>query len=254
MANQGMLARMGIMDLYPDEPIKVYRANPQNRWGAKDRLEPTATVLDKGRALEYAHAIKQAEQFGGPKLTPKELANYFLVEGRSDAGFNGIDEKNKKVGALADKIGKMGFGDEGSEFAAHMWDKHQTANRLKIPLPVAWNGTGKSSESNKTGWDYNKRYQESMYAVDHPKNAEFLNTIQMGLSDDPKIQAQVQAQIKQNMIDREAKENAALDAMTTSQQPTPAPTPAPVDVMGNVTNMKKGGYIVKPIKGGLKLI
>ena len=32
------------------------------------------------------------------------------------------------------------------------------------------------------------------------------------------------------------------------------PTPAPVDIMGNVTNMKKGGYIVKPIKGGLKLI
>ena len=251
-----MLARMGIMDLYPDEPIHVYRANPQNKWGAKDRLEPTPTVLDRGRALEYAHALKQAEQFGGPKLTPKELANYFLVEGRSDAGFNGLDEKNKKAGALAEKIGQMGFGDEGAEFAAHMWDKGRTANRLKIPLPVAWNGTGRSSESNKTGWDYHKRYQDSLYAVEHPKNQEFLSTIQMGLSDDPKVQAQVQAQIKQNMINREAREEAALNAMATPQQPAqqPAPAPAPVDIMGNVTNMKKGGYIVKPIKGGSKLI
>ena len=253
MPNLGTLARMGVMDLYPDEPIHVYRANPMNKYGAKDRMEPTPTTLDKGRALEYAHALKQAEQFGGPKLSPKELANYFLIEGRSDAGFNGIDENNKKALAISNKIGKMGFGDEGAEFAAHMWDKAQTAKRLNIPLPVAWNGTGGSAESHKTGWDYHKRYNDSLYAVDHPKNQEFLNTIQMGLSDDPKVQAQVQAQIKQNMLAREAREEAAWQTINTPPQQTAA-APTPVDTMGNVTNMKKGGYIVKPIKGGSKLI
>ena len=233
MANGGSANSASNTSNYAN-PLNIYRANPTNRWGAKDRLEPTPTVIDKDRVLEYAHAMKLAEQYGGPKADPRHIANFFAVEGRSDAGMNEMNAKNPKALALSQKVGQQGFGDEGADFAAAYYDKYHTANRLGRPLPEVWNGAGPQARA------YNQRYQDSLYAIEHPRNADLLNAVKMGMSDNPETIEQVRNQIKQAQIAREAQLEAAWQA----QQPQPVEAAMPaVDIMGNAAGFKTGGDV-----------
>ena len=233
MANGGSANSASNTSNYAN-PLNIYRANPTNKWGAKDRLEPTATVIDRDRVLEYAHAMKLAEQYGGPKVDPRHIANFFAVEGRSDAGMNEMNAKNPKALALSQKVGQQGFGDEGADFAAAYYDKYHTANRLGRPMPEVWNGAGPQARA------YNQRYQNSLYAIEHPRNAELLNTVKIGMSDNPETIEQVRNQIKQAQIARETQLEAAWQA----QQPQPAEATMPaVDIMGNTAGFKSGGNV-----------
>ena len=165
------------VDMTSSNPLKMYRADPTGRYGGKDRMETMPTTVDRTTVEEYIKAMRAGQPFGIPQLTQDQLAKMLLVEGRGDFGFNALNENNKAAMQKAELLQEMGHNRLASDFAAALYDKQQTAQRLNRPLQEVWNGTGRSGATGRTGAQHNERYNQFGYAVDSPKNAELMNTI-----------------------------------------------------------------------------
>jgi hypothetical protein len=168
---------VGGVDMTPPNPIDVYRADPTGRFGGKDRMETRPTRLDKTTIEEYIKAMRSGESLGVPQLTPEQLAQMILVEGRSDFGFNALNSNNKRAVQKAKMLQDMGHDPMSSNFAAAIYDKQQLADRIKKPFQEVWNGTGRSAATGRTGAQHNARINEFGYAVENPKNADLMNAI-----------------------------------------------------------------------------
>jgi hypothetical protein len=168
---------VGGVDMTPANPIDVYRADPTGRFGGKDRMETRPTRLDKTTIQDYIKAMRSGEVMGVPQLTPNQLAQMILTEGRSDFGFNQLNENNKRAVQKAQMLQEMGYDPVSSNFAAAIYDKQQVADRIKKPFQEVWNGTGRSATTGRTGAQHNARYNEFGYAVDNPKNEDLMNAI-----------------------------------------------------------------------------
>jgi hypothetical protein len=155
------------------EEIKGYRADPKGLFGGKDRLETLPTKLSKSDIYSIMASLKDAESLGVPKLTDKQLANMFLTEGRSDAGYNSLNYNNKKAVELAAKMRELGHSDLASGFAGAVLDKAEVAKRTKKSFDEVWNGTGKSVEG-RTGAQHAQRLAEGSYAPDVERNKDFM--------------------------------------------------------------------------------
>lgn len=171
-----MASGLGGTQLAPQNPVTAYRADPTGRYGGKDRMETMPTTLDKNMIDAFIKAMRAGEPMGVPQLTPQQLAQMLLTEGRSDFGFNVLNENNKRAMQKAELLQEMGHDRIPADFAAALYDKQQLANRLNRPLQEVWNGLGRSS-AGRTGAQHNQRFNEFGYAVDHPKNAELMRVI-----------------------------------------------------------------------------
>ena len=165
------------VDMTSSNPLKMYRADPTGRYGGKDRMETMPTTVDKTTVEEYIKAMRAGQSLGVPQLTQDQLAKMLLVEGRGDFGFNALNENNKAAMEKATLLNEMGHNRVASDFAAALYDKQQLADRINRPFQEVWNGTGRSKMTGRTGAQHNQRFNEFGYAVDHPKNAELMNTI-----------------------------------------------------------------------------
>jgi hypothetical protein len=165
------------VDMTSSNPLKMYRADPTGRYGGKDRMETMPTTVDKTTVEEYIKAMRAGQSLGVPQLTQDQLAKMLLVEGRGDFGFNALNENNKAAMQKAELLQEMGHNRLASDFAAALYDKQQLADRINRPFQEVWNGTGRSGMTGRTGAQHNQRFNEFGYAVDHPKNAELMNTI-----------------------------------------------------------------------------
>jgi len=191
--------------------IEAYRANPKNRFGAKDFIETQSTNLNSNQINAYMKALRDAQHFGVKPLTPEQLATMALIEGRSDLGYDMFNYNNPKAVKLADMLTTgMGHDPQAAGFAAAILDKQQQAERTGIPFTTLWNGTGRGTGG--TGADYTKRYNAAYNtgAYEHPKNSQLYEAIATGLLPDP---------IKATMPQ--------------------------VDAMGNPTGMKSGGSVAE---------
>ena len=177
MAMAAKYGGMKVFDEKPYNPLDVYRADPTGRYGGKDRMETMPTKVDKTAVEEYIKAMRAGAPLGIPQLTQQQLAQMLLTEGRGDFGFNALNENNKKAMQKADLLQEMGHNRPAADFAAALYDKQQLANRINKPFQEVWNGTGRSSMTGRTGAQHSDRFNEFGYAVDHPKNAELMNTI-----------------------------------------------------------------------------
>ena len=178
---------LGNVDMTPDNPIDVYRADPTGKYGGKDRMETMPTRLDKTTIEEYIKAMRAGKSLGIPQLSPEQLARMLLVEGRSDFGFNALNENNKIAMQKAALLNEMGHTRVASDFAAALFDKQQAANRLNKPFQEIWNGTGRSDLTGRTGAQHSNRYNQFGYAVDHPKNAELMAAINAAYNYEPPV-------------------------------------------------------------------
>jgi hypothetical protein len=203
---------LGNVDMTPDNPVNAYRADPTGKHGGKDRMETMPTRLDKTTIEEYIKAMRAGKSMGIPQLTPNQLARMLLVEGRSDFGFNTLNENNKMAMQKAALLNEMGHNQMAANFAAALFDKQQLANRIKKPFQEVWNGTGRSMATGRTGAQHNDRYNEFGYAVDNPKNAELMNAINAAYHYQPPI--------KQNLGANEYA-NPAGDFIPTVEQNQP---------------------------------
>ena len=121
----------------PDE-IRAYRANPTNKFGAKDGMETqpirNSQVWNVSQVYDIAKNIKAALAAGMPSVGAEQLVNKILNEGRSDAGVNEFNTANPKAVALYNKMIAGGASELASAYAAAVLDKRQLASRLNIPF------------------------------------------------------------------------------------------------------------------------
>jgi hypothetical protein len=158
-----------------------YRANPKNKYGAKDYMETLPTEYDKYTLSKYVRAMKEGKELGVPQLTPQQLANMALHEGRHDFGFNTMNSENKKAMEIYKALDEKGFG-EGAAFAGAIYDKYETAKRLNKPFEEVWNGTGVNTLG-QSGADYAKNFKEANYAATNAKNKDLLDYINRNIND-----------------------------------------------------------------------
>jgi hypothetical protein len=199
----------------PDNYIAARRANPTNKYGAKDRMETQDYGYDKETMGNLLNAYNDAVKYHGvPKMHPDDLANMALVEGRSNFGYNEYNNNNKKANKIVEDLVKRGHDPYAAGFPAALMDKHQTAQRLGVPMYQVWNGSGKAAK------DYAQKIEQHRYAVEHPKNKPLRQFIRdkVGFVEDQDMPEQV-AEIP---MEPEA--------------------------------FKRGGFIDKPMTGSSKLI
>lgn len=162
--------------------MEVYRADPTNKSGGKDRMETLPTKISRSDLYGIASILNRAEQAGMPRISSEELANRVLLEGRGDAGGSAFDVNKKKYRDINAALGGM-YAKEmtdfstGPGFAATYADKVDLARRLGIPLDKAWIGTGKVTPT-YGGNEYAQRGEAHRHAATHPKNAPLLDYIE----------------------------------------------------------------------------
>ena len=135
---------MGGLGNRNENPVQGYRADPTGRYGGKDRMETQPTTFNRDTIADFVKAMRAGESFGIPQLTQQQLAQMLLTEGRSDFGFNMLNENNKRAVQKAELLQEMGHNRLPADFAAALYDKQQTANRINRPLQEVWNGVGLS--------------------------------------------------------------------------------------------------------------
>ena len=225
--------------------IQGYRANPQNKFGAKDRMETLPTKFHAPTMETFVRAAAAGTHFGVPKLTPEQLTNMALHEGRDDFGtnYNAMDVANKKQVEIYKNLVGNGHDDDAAKFAAAIYGKSETAGRRKKQFLEVWNGAG--PKARKYAADSNAE----SYAATHPKNQEMLDFIADHYND------QLEANTPNVDPSKPAVDLTTPDVKQPTDQansPDNSNQPA-VDIMGNQV-FKRGGLVDKPIKGNSKLI
>jgi len=207
----GLQPKPNLEGYIPPEFIPVYRPDVKGKYGGKEGLETMPIYLDKMQLQEYVRAMRAGEPHGVPQLPPEYLANMALREGRSDFGFNQINHHNAKAMAISKTLATSGqHEDPASDFAGAIYDKMNTAMRLKKPFSTLWNGTG-VNDYGQSGKQYTNAFTAGFPATMHPKNAELLAAIKEAYENNPRV---------------------------AQQEPTTMPA---VDQMGNPIGMSTGG-------------
>ena len=156
--------------------IFARRANPENKFGTKDRMESLDYGYDKETLSSLLAAYKDAaKRHGIPMLHPDELTNLALVEGRSNFGYNEYNINNKKARKIAEDLVAQGHDPYAAGFPAAILDKQMTAQRLGVPFYQVWNGSGKAAR------EYNKKIEQHKYAVQDPRNQELRGFISQSI-------------------------------------------------------------------------
>jgi hypothetical protein len=146
--------------------IKAYRNN-----------ETLPTKLDRETVIKIAQAAQAGSEVGMPSIGKEQLGNKILLEGRADAGTNEFNRNNKAATKLFKELLDRGIDQQAAMYPAAVLDKVQVANRLGIPFEQAWNGTGRSAMTNRTGAQHAARAEEHKNADKDPRNAQFMDLI-----------------------------------------------------------------------------
>lgn len=145
--------------------------------------ETVPLKLDRSELVGMLNAINVGLANGMPKIGADNFGDKVLLEGREDAGANEFNYKNPNALDLANKV-KSVIPDRlaGSIYVGAVTDKAEVAGRLGIPFERAWNGTGTSSQTGRTGQQHSDRAAQMKGAIDDPRNKEFKDLISRGVS------------------------------------------------------------------------
>lgn len=81
--------RQQLLEEHGDDYILGYRADPTNKYGGKDGLEPQPTLFHKDDMAAILRAMTYLrDNYGVEHIDPKALATFALKEGRPDFGIN----------------------------------------------------------------------------------------------------------------------------------------------------------------------
>lgn len=185
--------------------VSAYRANPTNKYGAKDGLETMPMGMLQKNTVEAARGIDNkytnpmkavqdlyrmarlngaADSNALAAMSPEEMAAFVLKEGRTDAGYNAFRGSPTEQ-AYRDNL-KESFNINGrdADVLALIASKRRIAERLGIPFAEAWNGTG--TNGIQTGAQYAQDWEHHLKAAQHPKNAAMMEVIRRGFEDGKK--------------------------------------------------------------------
>jgi hypothetical protein len=167
-----------------------YTANPKHGTNGVQNLPTNIATSDLYWTLMGGSAGKD---LGAPAWSadPVTLLTKVLIEGRGDAGVNEYNYKNPQADALFKQVEQLITSPEFSNnardaamYPAAALDKTAVAKRLGIPIERAWNGTGRSAATGKTGQDHANKTDaatKANVALD-PRNAAILDYVTRGLN------------------------------------------------------------------------
>lgn len=142
--------------------------------------EVVPTRFSRAEVISMAETAGRARQLGMPEVGVTQLANKMLVEGRGDAGTNEYNTNNKRAVNLYNTLRSEGYPHKSSAYAAAVLDKSEVASRLNIPFEMAWNGTGRASETKRTGRQHAERAEQ--HKNNENKNEDLIDTISRAVS------------------------------------------------------------------------
>jgi hypothetical protein len=183
----------------PADILQLYRPDPTNKFKGGEGIETQPTNVSRNSAYDIVSILEQAQKAGMPPVSVRDLADMIMLEGRGDAGANGYDWRNPRTKAFVKQLADANPGNSnGPTFAGAVLDKTETSKRLGIPFAKAWNGTGKIPGTNWGGTEYAQRAKEfkGTSALDHPKNAPFMDFLQRAMEGKLTPQEQRQATIQ----------------------------------------------------------
>ena len=140
--------------------------------------------LDRSELVGMLNAINVGLANGMPKIGADNFGDKVLLEGRADAGANDFNYNNKRALNLAGTVTSTlpENRSSGATYVGAVMDKSDVATRLNIPFERAWNGTGKSKDTGRTGQQHSDRAAQMQGAIDDPRNKEFKDLITRGVS------------------------------------------------------------------------
>lgn len=178
--------------LYDEVPVYQPTVNPKHGTGGVENMPKYINMRELYWLLQGAAESNKRNDY---KLTPEQLATKILVEGRGDAGTNEFDTNNPKswdiYKAVNEAVGGKGLPNNmrmASElagvFAAAVRDKAEVAKRLNTTFERAWNGTGVSASSGKSGQQHSNRYDQAIKlgTATNPKNTHLIDYITRALT------------------------------------------------------------------------
>ena len=159
-----------------DDIIKAYR---------KGETQPLS--LNAVDIISLLKGINIAKNVGMPAIGANNLGDKILLEGRSDAGVNEFNTNNASAQSLYNTVRTQlpdSVSNLGATYAAAVLDKSQVASRLGIPFEQAWNGTGVSKETGRSGSQHADRAAQMQGAIDDPRNSQLKDLITRGIAGD----------------------------------------------------------------------
>lgn len=173
-------------------------------------------------------ALQASQQFGGPQVSPEDMAALINQEGRTDFG-GAVDEQqyahDKQAVALAKQLSDAGFSDQAVHLPASILAAQNTGKRLNTPWTRIWNGTGTNVVwGNRSRGDtytsragetipgarlrapdaYIKESEMNKKVATDPKNADFLNFVRQNMSAPQDLDTLNQQEYQRRLAARQA--------------------------------------------------
>lgn len=155
-------------------PVGTPRETMSGGYGQVNKQ--TNPYLPLSNAYSLVRDMKAAEQLGVAQIPPKMLAGIIMQEGSGDMTAHGYDITQPKQVEFYKKLVDHGIPQTNASTLTQLTFKNADAERLKIPFPMAWNGTGKNW-AGQSGRDYTRNVERQMKAAEHEKNAEFMKLL-----------------------------------------------------------------------------
>lgn len=170
---------------------------PQARFDARSPLKSDVKFWHNGAKTKaatpeikqlytYARLSGAAQRLGLPAIDPQQFAAMVLKEGRPDAGFNAFTPKAKPDLDFRKKLSQYNIPEWQKDFLGMVNYADRVAKKKGIPFNAVWNGTGRSADSGKTGFDYAKAMKAHQQAVLHPKNKDFMGFVSQAFQEGAK--------------------------------------------------------------------
>ena len=156
-------------------PLKTDNRYWQDKDGTRTR--------DLTEMYARARVLGAAQRHGLVSLTPEQFGAMVLKEGRPDAGFNSFMPGNPQDYRYREKLNTYDMSDTDKDYLGLIEYAQRISKKRNIPFEAVWNGTGRSLDTGKTGFDYAKAMPVHRKAYLHPKNAEFRQYIQNSYND-----------------------------------------------------------------------
>lgn len=167
-----------------------YTANPKHGTAGVQNLPTAIDTRELYWTLMGAEAGKAA---GAPAWSadPITLLTKVLIEGRGDAGVNEFNVNNKRADALYNTVNSQlsspameAMASTAAMYPAAALDKTELAARRNIPVERAWNGTGKSAATGKTGQQHADKTAAALKIglATVPQNVAILDYVTRGLT------------------------------------------------------------------------
>lgn len=152
--------------------------------------ETLPSQFNLAELYSMARSAQAGREHGMPAWGQDKLLDKVLLEGRADAGYNRFNTNNPRAVSLNQIVrgdllnSTVPVKEHAMGYPSAILDKTEVADRLGIKRERAWNGTGKSNDTGRTGAQHAQRAAQMAGAQDDPRNAAIKDFMTRAAKDD----------------------------------------------------------------------